>query len=191
LNELLDNKTLVLIWPSHGVKWERHEHSCLTTHSPLLYLHPTLSYAALKLGSSFCRTCICTYEHMLLLWLTDEDRLGSSLTQACLLCVHSTTLECVSSNFLSKPFADSAQSVSSYSAMNTGQTWVTTCRNMRWYSSVTKLCAGWPENRASIQNWGQWFFWRVLMSRIMIMCSRVQCYQCFGGIYSFHFQLKS
>jgi hypothetical protein len=29
--------------PSHGVNRERHEHSCLTTHSPLLYPNPTSS----------------------------------------------------------------------------------------------------------------------------------------------------
>jgi hypothetical protein len=56
LNELLNNKSAVLTWPSHGMNWERHEHSCLTTHFPLLYPHPAPSYASPKLGSSFCRT---------------------------------------------------------------------------------------------------------------------------------------
>jgi hypothetical protein len=55
LNELLYNKSALLTRPSHGVNWERHENSCLTTHSPLLYPHPTPGYAAPKSGSSFCR----------------------------------------------------------------------------------------------------------------------------------------
>jgi hypothetical protein len=61
LNYLLDNKSALLPRPSHGVNSERHEHSCLTTLSPLLYLHPTPSYTAPKSGSSFCHImCITT-----------------------------------------------------------------------------------------------------------------------------------
>jgi hypothetical protein len=41
---------------SQGLNQEQHEQSCLTTYSPLLYPYPTLSYAAPKSGSSFCRT---------------------------------------------------------------------------------------------------------------------------------------
>jgi hypothetical protein len=65
---------------NHGGNWERHEHSCLTTRSPLLYPLPTPSYAAPKSGSSFCRTlyvwnpfgisqlyCIYTVRYMCLL----------------------------------------------------------------------------------------------------------------------------
>jgi hypothetical protein len=55
LNELLDNKSVLLTRPSHGMNWDWHEHSCLTTHAPLLYPHPTSSYAVPKSGSSFCR----------------------------------------------------------------------------------------------------------------------------------------
>jgi hypothetical protein len=58
----LDNKSMVLTRRIHGVNWERHEHSCLATHSPLHYPHPTPSYAAPKLGNSFCRTrTFCHY----------------------------------------------------------------------------------------------------------------------------------
>jgi hypothetical protein len=56
LNELLDNTSAVLTRLSHGVNRERHEHSCLTTHSPLLHPHPTHTYVALISWSSFCHT---------------------------------------------------------------------------------------------------------------------------------------
>jgi hypothetical protein len=49
-NEPLDNKSAVLNRPSHGVNWERHEHSCLTTHSPLLYPHTALATPRLNRG---------------------------------------------------------------------------------------------------------------------------------------------
>jgi hypothetical protein len=48
--------------PSHGVNWEQHEHSCLATHSPLLYPYHTPGCAPPKLGSSFCRTLY--YAHL-------------------------------------------------------------------------------------------------------------------------------
>jgi hypothetical protein len=56
LNEFLgNNKWAMLMRPIHGMNWERHERSCLTTYSLLLYLQPTPSYAPPKSGSSFCR----------------------------------------------------------------------------------------------------------------------------------------
>jgi hypothetical protein len=58
LNELLYNKSTVLTRPSHGVNWERHEHSCLMTHSPLPYPTPPIATPRPNPGVLSAAPCI-------------------------------------------------------------------------------------------------------------------------------------
>jgi hypothetical protein len=74
LNELLNNKNAVLTQPSHSV-------NCLTTHSLLLYPHPTPSYAVPKSGSSFCHTLY--YEILIM------------VSEIISLCLSTTQLSCI------------------------------------------------------------------------------------------------